>query len=508
MSRQIWMWPRPIRSIEPWKVAALVRAFDLAFGDSIYADQDSQNLFTRIIKDQGLVRPGNTRDINTGGARTYYSLLEALGLVFRAGKYVKLTLAGDELLNPYSEPSEVLQKLILRVQFPSPYSNSAAVKIDSSIRIKPFVFLLKLINDPELGYLTDHEIQIPVIFGHSSNSHKLCREKILLLRAGHSIETLIDSAEILWTSRTAGQTISERMPSILDIANTVRNVLSSAGLITGDGSKRSKFFINNEYEALICEAIEHSEDFIPITNEESFQRKFGTIHRQKDTRNLSLAPPRDPQKDIILALWQGEVGTKPITQIPLEFIKRLETGYRISKQKTLSVIEPLLPQALSSFETTMLAFACGGASTALNFEKAVIELLRHMTQLDVVGTGQKKRPDGGYSDGIIINNHLSVCGLFDCKATSLYSFPSDDRLKATGNYILNYRELTSKEMRLAFFMYVVGGFTQNPASGHSLLADKSPVAITGISVKSLLKMAKTMSPAEVWDTLCSGQIIR
>lgn len=506
------MWPRCIRSIEPWKVGALVRAFDLAFGESVYADQDAQNLFTRIIKDQGLVRPGNTRDVNSGGARTYYSLLEALGIVYRDGKHVRLTLAGDELLNPYSAPADVVQKLILRVQYPSPYSQGSGVRIDGSIRIKPFVFLLRLIGDAELGYLTDDEIQIPVIFGHNNQSFDICREKILLLRNGHSIESLIGSPEILWTSKTAGKAISERLPSILDIANTVRNVLSSVGFITSNGAvdinKKSKFYINGNFQSLIDNAIEHSEDFIPDTNEESFQRRFGTIHRQKDTRSFNLVPPRDAQQDIILALWQGEVGTKPVSDISPEFVNRLTTGYGISKQKILSVIEPLLPQALSTFETTLLAFACGGTKTSGKFEKSVIELLRHMTHLDVQGTGQKKRHDGGYADGLIVHQAKSVCGIFDCKAIATYSFPSDDRLKAMGNYIPNYKELTVEDLRLAFFMYIVGGFSQSAKTGHGLLADKSPVPITGIDVKTLLQMAKSMSPTEVWDTFCSGQIVQ
>ena len=413
------MWPRCIRSIEPWKVGALVSAFDLAFGESVYADQDAQNKFTRIIKDQGLVRPGTTRDVNSGGARTYYSLLEALGIVYRDGKHVRLTLAGDELLNPYSAPAEIVQKLILRVQYPSTYSSGSGVQIDKSIRVKPFVFLLRLLRDGELDYLTDQEIQIPVIFGHSSQSFEICREKILLLREGHSIETLIGNPEILWTSKTAGKAISERLPSILDIANTVRNVLSSVGFITSNGAvdnnKKSKFVINRTFQTLIDDAIDHSEDFIPVTNEESFQRRFGTIHRQKDTRSFNLVPPRDAQQDIILALWQGEVGTKPVSDISPEFVNRLTTGYGISKQKILSVIEPLLPQALSTFETTLLAYACGGTKTSGKFEQSVIELLRHMTRLDVQGTGQKKRHDGGYADGLIVNQHKSVCGIFDCK---------------------------------------------------------------------------------------------
>lgn len=512
MSRLLWMWPRCIRSIEPWKVGALVRAFDLAFGESVYADQDAQNLFTRIIKDQGLVRPGTTRDKNSGGARTYYSLLEALGLVFRSGKHVRLTLAGQELMNQFSAPAEIIQKLVLRVQYPSPYSSGAGVKIDTSVRVKPFVFLLRLINDPDLEYLTDHEIQIPVIFGTSNQSFDLCRQKIVSLRQGHTIESLIDSPDILWTTRTAGQSISDRLPDILDIANTVRNVLSSVGLITGDGTEdsngRSKFFINKNFQYQVDDAIANASDFLPLTNEESFQRKFGTIHRQKDTRNLELVPPRDAQRDTILALWQGEVGNKPVSELSDEFVRHLEVGYGIPKQKTRIVIEPLLSKALSEFESTVIAYSCGGTSTAKKFEQAIIGLISHMTNLDVVGTGQKKRKDGGYADGIILNRPLNTCGLFDCKAIAFYSFPSDDRLKAIGNYIPNYGELAPNEYRLAFFMYVVGGFSQSAGTGHTLLADKAPVAITGVDVKTLLQMAKTMSPTEVWDVFCSGQIVQ
>ena len=61
----------------------------------------------------------------------------------------------------------------------SVYGNNKNVRINPQIKIKPFMFILELLMNKDIEYLTNEEIAIPVIYGHNRACLKLCIEKIL-----------------------------------------------------------------------------------------------------------------------------------------------------------------------------------------------------------------------------------------------------------------------------------------------------------------------------------------
>lgn len=512
MSRNLWMWPRCVRAIAPWKVASLVSAFYAAFHNKEYSSQDNQNLFTQIAKDQGLIRTGHVRDSHSGGPRTFYSLLEALGLVFRLENQIHLTQAGELLIDPDVEPGDILRRLLLRFQYPCIYSQGRGVQIASTIKIKPFVFLLKLMNDPDLGYITDKEICIPVIYAKIVQDYKKCKTFVLQLRQGIELNALIDNPESLWTIRARGS-IEERLPDIKDIANTMRNCLSSTGLCYRDDTIEgtAAYRLNEEYRSLIEEALERESDFIEVEGEESFQRKFGLIRGRKDTRLLQKSEKADPEGDKILALWLAETGQRLVSELSEEFIQRLSRGYGISRTKVISTLTPHLASASSRFESTLLEKACGGVATAKEFEKLVNTLLEKMLGMRVDDTGSKKPPKrrrgGGYADGIIFNEIANSCGLINCKATSAYNFAHTDRLNLIHNYVPHYQELTGSTFTLLFFLYVAGGFTGRISQTLEALKVEAGIPVSAIDARTLLKFASTKTSQQIWTAFCNGGVI-
>jgi len=55
-------------------------------------------------------------------------------------------------------PVEVLKHQVLKYQFPSPFSLSRGVNVSERFKVRPFRFLLKLLADDRISYLTEEEI--------------------------------------------------------------------------------------------------------------------------------------------------------------------------------------------------------------------------------------------------------------------------------------------------------------------------------------------------------------
>ena len=60
-------------------------------------------------------------------------------------------------------PVEVLTNQILKYQFPSSFSLGKGVQVAERFKIRPFRFLLKLLDDSKIGYLTEEEIAKVVV---------------------------------------------------------------------------------------------------------------------------------------------------------------------------------------------------------------------------------------------------------------------------------------------------------------------------------------------------------
>ena len=133
--RRAWMFPRNIRKIYPWKLSQILSMVHMQLESNIWeGNQSVQNTFTANLEKLGLKRPGVQYDPNSGGARTYFSQLESLGLLFtREDKTTWLTLAGQDLVEGKCSPSQIIRTQLLNYQYPSIYSKSANVKVHSNM---------------------------------------------------------------------------------------------------------------------------------------------------------------------------------------------------------------------------------------------------------------------------------------------------------------------------------------------------------------------------------------
>lgn len=495
------MFPRNIRRLYPWKISQILALLNQHLQFKLWSgNQSLQDQFCKALEKSSLKRPGTQYDPNSGGPRTYFSQLKCLGLIFeRPGKSIHLTLAGKDLSNG-EPPLPILSHLVLNHQYPSVYGNLQNVKLNPYVRIKPFLFILELLDRKEIGYLKNEEMAIPVVYGHNRNCLQYCVEKIILMRSGKSLKNLIDNKYDLYLPRSKNTSKDAKIKNILDIANTCKNYLQGCCLITIEKEDRTQLIkFNEDVRAIYEKSMNQVDKFIPLGSvEESFQRAYGSWNRQKDTRYVGSDGPKvlRPEESIILSSFYQLCGENVISNMPDNFVVEMVEGYGFSRDQVEDVIYPHLDKTLDFFESTFIELSTGGMRKAIEFEKSICSLFRDKLHFHSTHTGQLKNSErgSGFADVFLIALDNKHCAIIDGKASPNYTLPSSDYRAMTYDYIPNYRELTKgKPYKLEFASYIAGGFSGNISSGLKRITNQTNVNCSAIKAKELLEISKKYS---------------
>ncbi len=508
------MFPRNIRKLYPWKVAHILGLVQPKVTAATWdGNQGLQNQFAKALEIAGLKRPGVQYDPNSGGPRTYLAQLGCLGLTFKRNQKVMFTSAGEALLNG-EPPVPIIHDLLFRHQYPSEYGRSPNVKIDPNLKIRPFIFVLRLIVS--LGYLTNQEFAVPVVYGHNDECFDLCVSKILKLRNGSSLAEVIDHPNDLHSSRSSKRKYEDSITDIAEIGNTCKNYLVGSKLIEQTNETgATHFVISADYYESVTAAISSAAELPFITGEgEQFQRRLGLREGSKDTRNLETHPSRDSiTHQIITARFYEFAGNNPVTTFPTDFAERLVKDHGFDEVEVENTIESLLQHSLSYFETNYLNLSKGGRRTAIRFENATGKILKNSFSFSVRHTGQTQRTTGigNYGDLFLISTGETSCGIIDTKASPSYDLPADDQRKMV-SYLKSYKELVPEGMNLnlEFGSFVVGGFGINPENKLANVHKEAGIPVSGISAFTLLRTAQSgmISQKRLSDQLSNSAVIK
>ncbi|HCE98284.1 MAG TPA: hypothetical protein DER10_07280 [Elusimicrobia bacterium] len=514
--RRLWMFPRNVRKIEPWKVAQGLSFLEPLKGLIWTGNQSLQNEFRGKLVSIGIVRDYGPYDPHSGGPRTYEAQLRCLGLIYKTpGGGIEFTIAGDDICET-GAPLKILQRQLLNLQYPSPYSFGTQVKINPEIKVKPFLFILNLLKRPEISYLTAEEMAVPVIYGHSHSCEDYCVEKILQLRSGTRLkDLLLNPAEDLFTPRTADNTVESRIVDVLTIANTCKNYLESCLLIVPVEQVRGAYAFNPEIEPAYQAALKDENNyFANPENEEGFQRAYGAWNRNKDTRRVVAEGRSTPvlKESFIKAGFYEYCGTHAVTEVSEPLVTYILERIGGPKEEVLSVVEKLIPQSLDIFETKYLELSVGGVLCAAEFEQATNNLFNSGLGLKSQWTGSKRKSrteKGAFTDIVVYSPLKDACGIVDTKAVVRYNLPSADYAKMISNYIPNYRAVAGQRFNLAFCSYVAGGFAESFPSEAVKIFNATKIPCSGLKAIELLKMSKDKHlPQANWQTLCKNGLIR
>lgn len=176
-----WWVTRPKRKLN--SIPEILAVFSTVSLDARWQGSiDLHIAFEDGLEKAGLKRVGERRDARGSGGRTYAAWLASLGLIFTQESTSKsyLTLAGEAIMQG-SSPVDVLRNQVLKYQFPSPFSLSPATsktRVTERFKIRPFRFLLRLMDDDRIGYLTNEEIA-KIVMVEAENETEKCFEYIV-----------------------------------------------------------------------------------------------------------------------------------------------------------------------------------------------------------------------------------------------------------------------------------------------------------------------------------------
>ncbi len=486
MSRKIWMFPRNIRRLEPWKISEILTQLSIAvIGRSWSGEQELQDEFTDLLEESGIKRPGEQWDPNSGGARTYLAQLRCLGLVFKHPDYgIQLTLAGEAFIDG-KPPLEILQHQLSKLQYPSPYSKSRNVWIDKSLEIRPFLFLLRLLRDQDLNGLTKDEIAFFVIvYGHKNSDFVLVKKKIQNYREINQDPFNKKYMKLSETTKTSNHSITDRKTYLRDIANTAVNYLLGAQLVFRE---ENRVKINLTFESKIDNWIQNEPDLLTAkVPDHVFQRRFGAYGKQKDTRkfdpNRSANVKQLTKEKIINNEFLKIASQQPLCYDDLSLVvEKISNKTGIQNNEIRNQIKEKIVHGISYFERQFLNYSVGGRDTALDFEKSACEILDEIDGIRAFHTGQLTREGiGGYADVFVYFEKSNDCGIIDLKASGAYSISSDHHYRMVKNYVPNYHELSNKLIGdkspdLSFFAYVAGGLSHSVEEDVQKICNKTGV---------------------------------
>lgn len=487
-----WWVTRPKRKLNSIPEVLSTYA-EISLDQEWQGQRDSHLSLEDALEEAGLKRPGERRDHTGGGGRTYQAWVSSLGLIFTqqsTGK-MKLTLAGEAIMNGDS-PVSVLTGQILKYQFPSSFSMSRGVCVSPRFHIRPFRFLLRLLNDSRVQYLTQEEIA-KIIIVEAEKETNACFEYIVKRIAEFRERGNACLAKDFSTQYTSSKgSVNKEKPydHLLDIANTIINWMEYTQLARRDENRN--LAIVSERQEDVNNILAENPPFIDRPEQhEYFQRKYGIDPKhRKDTRDLTGAVTVTAKiiaEQKIRNAFIGESLKAPIAKISSAVIDKVTELTGIDSELVEDTLLRWYPHgAIGSFMTEYQEMAFKGREDATDFEKATVAIFR-----DSFGfTAEHVGPIGLTPDVLLLSDAAGYQAIIDNKAYSKYSISNDHRNRMVHNYIGQLSSYSKSAHPLAFFSYIAGGFGNNISMQIKSIADETGVAGSAVSVFNIIKLAE------------------
>ena len=487
-----WWVTRPKRKLD--SIPEVLATFaDLSLNQEWNGQRESHIEYEEALEAAGLKRKGDRRDQTGGGARTYKAWLMSLGLIFTqesTGK-IKLTLAGEAIMNGDS-PVRVLTNQILKYQFPSAFSVGRGVQVSTRFKIRPFRFLLKLLLDDRLLYLTEEEIAKIVVTeaeNESTRGYEYIVSRIIQFR-NYGDDCLEGDFILKYQSGKGGINLDHPYSHLMDLANTLVNWLEYTQYVKRDDGKM--YLLDDKREEVIS-LLENAPAFIDQPyNQERFQRKYGVDPKhQKDNRDLNKSQTVTPliiAKQKIKQAYISQALAKPITRITPDLILYISSNTGIDESIVEAVLTEFYPKgSVSAYLTKYFEMAFNGREEATDFEKATVTLFHDVFGFQTYHVG----PIGLTPDGLIVSDNEGYQAIFDNKAYRQYSISNDHHNRMVHNYLANVKRYSDSEYPMAFFSYIAGGFSDNINSQIDSIYRETGIPGAAISVSNIIKMVET-----------------
>lgn len=489
-----WWVTRPKRKLN--SVPEVLAAFaDLSLNQEWEGQRDSHLAYEEALEEAGLKRKGERRDQTGGGARTYKAWLSSLGLIFtqESTGRIKLTLAGEAIMNGES-PVKILSNQILKYQFPSAFSVSRGVQVASRFKIRPFRFMLRLLMDSRIQYLTEEEIAKIVVI-EAENETERCYQHVvnrIIEFRNYGDECLEEDFLLKYQSSKGGINLAHPFSHLLDLANTLVNWLEYTQLVKREDGKVS--ILDDKRDEVIQILQQNSPLIDRPEQQEYFQRKYGVdLKHKKDNRDLTKAMTITPKiiaRQKVMQAYISESLKRPITGITSGLVDHIVQFTGIDGKTVEEILIETYPTgSVSSYLTKYFEMAFKGRDEATEFEKATAQLFQDVFEFKTSHVG----PMGLTPDVLLVSDSEGYQAIIDNKAYRKYTISNDHYNRIVHNYLANVRRYSTVEYPMAFFSYIAGGFGKNIEKQIHAIYEETGVHGSAMSVSNVIKMVEQNS---------------
>lgn len=486
-----WWVTRPKRKLN--SIPEVLAAFsNVALSVRWSASRNVHILFEEELERDGLKRIGERRDHSGSGGRTYQAWLSSLGLIFiqESTGTPFLTLAGESILAGKS-PVEILKNQVLKYQFPSPFG--IKTHVSDKFKVHPFIFLLRLLRDSRIEYLTEEEIA-KIVMTEGVNDSEKCFEYVVerLLAFRELGDKSLPSDFIDAHAPSTGRVNLEHPYSHLtDTANTMINWLEYTQLIFRD---EGKMMLSPEKYEEVNKILLQKVSFIERPDDhEFFQRKYGLDPwHQKDTRNLLNTGMVSSKLIDMQRIRQAFIAVsmrRPIAQIGADIVLEIASKTGTDKVLVETVLYNEYPHgAIGGFLSGYYEMAFKGRDEAVDFEIATTSIFKDILGYNAIHlgqTGSKSAPDV-----LLISDDDGYQAIIDNKAYSKYSISGDHHNRMVHNYIGNIANYSDSDYPIGFFTYIAGGFIDSIDKQIQSESIESNIPGSGITVGNFIKLVE------------------
>ncbi|MBQ8950757.1 MAG: restriction endonuclease [Eubacterium sp.] len=492
-----WWVTRPKRKLN--SIPEILAVFATVSLDARWqGSMDLHIAFEDGLEEAGLKRVGERRDARGSGGRTYAAWLASLGLIFTQESTSKsyLTLAGEAIMQGGS-PVDILRNQVLKYQFPSPFSLSPATsktRVMERFKIRPFRFLLRLLDDDRIGYLTNEEIAKIVMVEGENESDKCFEYIVSRIIAFRSFgDSILDEDFFTKYAPSSGKVNPDHPFShLLDTANTMANWLEYTQYIYREEGGIIRLLDDKRTE--VRTFLDTKMPFIDRPEQqEYFQRKYGLdpLH-QKDTRNLTNTKTITSRMIDIQRIKQAFIALsmhRPIRRIDTSVCDFIVSVTGVDGKLVENILVETYPKgALGGFMTEYFEMAFKGTEEAVEFEKATTNLFQDVFGFNAIHlgqTGSKSAPDI-----LLLSDSEGYQAIIDNKAYSKYSITGDHKNRMIHNYIEHISNFSSFTQPIGFFSYVAGGFGNQIDKQIQDITSETGIHGSGITVSNMIELVK------------------
>lgn len=496
-----WWVTRPKRKLDSVPEVLAVFA-DISLNQVWNGQRGTQLAYEDALEEAGLKRVGERRDHAGSGGRTYRAWLASLGLIFtqQSTGNIKLTLAGEAIMAGES-PVKILSAQVLKYQFPSTFSISRGVQVSPRFKIRPFRFLLKLMMDDRIQWLTEDEIA-KVIAVHAENETDKCYEDVVdrILQYRETGDAGLEDNFFELYAPSRGKNEEKPFGYLKDMANTMVNWIEYTQLAKRDKDDNNHLSILEEKRDEVAKILSENPPFFRNPeNEESYQRAYGCDpSHKKDTRNLAQTKTVTAQIIAEQKIRNAYISLsikRPIVGIDSDLVQAIVEATGIDSSFAESALLRMYPHgSIGAFMASYFEMAFKGTEEAVDFEKATTELFRDVFKYNAIHlgqTGSKSAPDI-----LLISDGSGYQSIIDNKAYSKYSITGDHHNRMVHNYIEKIGTYSECPYPIGYFAYIAGGFTKTINAQLQKEADEAGVNGGAVTVSTFIKMIEQQNAGE------------